>query len=214
MHDNVTVATPEADFARPDPEVVSRLAALPVANIGDAMDRLGLLDSRIQAIWPGARLAGAALTVWTRAGDNAALHEALAIAKPGDVIVVNGQGDETRALLGDLIGAKALARGVAGFVLDGAARDAESLGDIGMPVFARACTPAGPYKFGPGRVGVPVAVGGVSVNAGDVVVGDGDGVAVIARDEAERVAEAAQAVFDDEARRRAAIPAPLASVRG
>lgn len=209
MHDNVTVATPDAEFPRPDPQVVARLASLPVANIGDAMDRLGLLDSRIQAVWTGARLAGPALTVWTRAGDNAALHEALAIARPGDVIIVNGQGDESRALLGDLIGAKALARGVAGFVLDGAARDAETLGQIHMPVFARACTPAGPYKFGPGRVGVPVAVGGVSVNPGDVVVGDGDGVAVIARVDAERIAHAAQAVYDDEAERRAAIPAPL-----
>jgi regulator of RNase E activity RraA len=209
MHDNVIVATPDAEFPRPDRAVVAKLAALPVANIGDAMDRLGLLDSRIQAVWPGARLAGAALTVWTRAGDNAALHEALAIARPGDVIVVNGQGDESRALLGELIGAKALARGVAGFVLDGAARDAATLGEIRMPVFARACTPAGPYKFGPGRVGVPIAVGGVAIHPGDVVVADGDGVAVVARADAQRIADAARAVYDDEAGRRAAIPAPL-----
>ncbi|MGW7682292.1 RraA family protein [Kribbella sp. NPDC054772] len=210
MHSNVTIATPDAVFDRPPSDVIEKLAGLPVANIGDAMDRLGILDSGIQAIWPGARLAGTALTVWTRAGDNAAIHEALAIARAGDVIVVNGQGDESRALIGDLIGARALARGIAGFVIDGAARDADTLGELHMPVFARACTPAGPYKFGPGRVGVTVAVGGVAVSPGDIVVGDGDGVAVIARDQAAAVAAAAQSVFDDEADRRRAIPAPLA----
>lgn len=210
MPANVTINTPDGEFERPPVEVVQQLAALPVANIADAMDRLGALDSRIQAIWPGARVAGPALTVWTRAGDNAAIHEALTIAKPGDVIVVNGQGDETRALLGDLIGAKALARGVSGFVLDGAARDADTLGELKMPVFARACTPAGPYKYGPGRVGVTIAVGGVAVSPGDVIVGDGDGLAVIPRQAAHTIAVAAQAVHDDEASRRAAIPAPLA----
>jgi RraA family protein len=210
MNPNVTIHTPDAEFERPPAEVVQQLATLPVANIADAMDRLGALDSRIQAVWPGARIAGPALTVWTRAGDNAAIHEALAIARPGDVIVVNGQGDETRALLGDLIGAKALARGVAGFVLDGAARDADTLGELQMPVFARACTPAGPYKYGPGRVGVTIAVGGVAISPGDVIVGDGDGLAVIPRHEAHTIAAAAQAVHDAEANKRAAIPAPLA----
>ena len=210
MHDNVTIHTPDAHFPRPPRDVIDRLGTLPVANIGDAMDRLGLLDSRIQGIWPGARLVGPALTVWTRAGDNAAIPEAIRIARPGDVIVVNGEGDETRALLGDLIGARALAAGIAGFVLDGAARDADTLGEMRLPVVAGACTPAGPYKFGPGRVGVTIAVGGVAVNPGDVVVGDGDGLAVIARDAAAGVAAAAQEVFDDEARRRASIPAPVA----
>lgn len=194
-----------ADFARPDPALVERLAALPAANIGDAMDRLGALDSHIQAIWPGARVAGPALTVWTREGDNAAIHEALGIARPGDVIVVNGGGDEHRALLGELIGGRAKAAGVAGFVLDGAARDAADLGEIGMPVFARACTPAGPYKHGPGRIGVTVAVGGVAVSPGDVVIGDGDGVVVVPLGDLERVVPAAEAVFEDEGRRRAAI---------
>jgi regulator of RNase E activity RraA len=210
MHDNVTIHTPDAEFPRPPRQVIDQLADLPVANIGDAMDRLGLLDSRIQGVWAGARLAGPALTVWTRAGDNAAIHEAIRIARPGDVIVVNGQGDESRALLGDLIGARALAAGIAGFVLDGAARDADTLGEIRMPVFARACTPAGPYKYGPGRVGVTIAVGGVAVNPGDVVVGDGDGVAVVAREDASRIAAAAREVFDEEARRRATIGAPVA----
>lgn len=205
MTETVSVSPAVADFVRPSPEVVRRLAALPTANIGDAMERLGALDSRIQAIWPGATVAGPAFTVWTRAGDNAAIHQALRIAEPGDVIVVNGQADESRALLGELIGGRAAAAGIVGFVLDGAARDAADLGHIGMPVFARACTPAGPYKHGPGRLGVTIAVGGVAVSLGDIVIGDADGVVVVPQADAEAVATAAEAVFADEARRREAI---------
>jgi len=204
--DNIKIMPTAAGFHRPSPDTVRRLAALPVANIGDAMDRLGILDSRIQAIWPGARLAGPALTVWTRAGDNAAIHATMKLARPGDVIVVNGEADESRALLGELMGERARAAGIAGFVLDGAARDAVNLAELLMPVFARACTPAGPYKFGPGRVATTIAVGGVAVSPGDIVVGDGDGVAVIPLAEGEAIAAAAEAVFADEAARRDAIP--------
>ncbi|RAX18753.1 methyltransferase [Pseudarthrobacter sp. AG30] len=196
-----------ADFARPDQGIVDRLAKLPAANIGDAMDRLGVADSAIQAVWPGAKLAGPAFTVWTRPGDNKGIHAALQLARPGDVIVVAGGADESRALLGELIGERAINLGVAGFVLDGAARDAEALGEIGMPVFARATSPAGPYKDGPFRLGSAVAFGGVPVLPGDVIVGDSDGVVVIPRDQAAVVADAAEAVFADETGRRQAIVA-------
>lgn len=196
-----------ADFARPDQGIVDRLAKLPAANIGDAMDRLGVADSAIQAVWPGAKLAGPAFTVWTRPGDNKGIHAALQLARPGDVIVVAGGADQSRALLGELIGERAINLGVAGFALDGAVRDAEALGEIGMPVFARATSPAGPYKDGPFRLGTAVAFGGVPVLPGDVIVGDSDGVVVIPRDQAAAVAEAAEAVFADETGRRQAIVA-------
>lgn len=205
MPETVSISPAVAGFDRPDPDSIRRLGALPTANIGDAMDRLGALDSRIQAAWPGAKVAGPAFTVWTRAGDNAAIHAALRVAEPGDVIVVNGQGDESRALLGDLLGGRAKDAGIVGFVVDGAVRDAADLAEIGMPVFARACTPAGPYKHGPGRLGVTIAVGGVAIGLGDIVVGDADGVVVVPRADAEAVATAAEAVFADEARRREAI---------
>ncbi|MFK0006442.1 methyltransferase [Paenarthrobacter sp. NPDC090520] len=195
----------DADFPRPDRAVLDRLAKLPAANIGDAMDRLGVADSAIQAIWSGARLAGPAFTVWTRPGDNQGIHQALQVARPGDVIVVAGGADESRALLGELIGEKAINLGIAGFALDGAARDAEALAEIGMPVFARAITPAGPYKNGPSRLGGPVAFGGVPVMPGDIIIGDPDGVVVIPREQAAAVADAAEAVFADETSRRAAI---------
>jgi regulator of RNase E activity RraA len=199
--------TIDADFPRPGRDVVERLAKLPAANIGDAMDRLGVADSAIQAIWPGALLAGPAFTVWTRPGDNQGIHKALQLARPGDVIVVAGGGDASRALLGELIGERAINLGIAGFALDGAARDAEALGEIGMPVFARGTSPAGPYKDGPYRLGTPLAFGGVPVLPGDVIIGDSDGVVVVPRDRAAAVAEAAEAVFADETNRRQAIVA-------
>ncbi|MEU6713993.1 methyltransferase [Nonomuraea sp. NPDC046802] len=186
-------------------DVLARLAVLPTANIGDAMDRLGALDSRIRAVWPGARVAGRAFTIWTRSGDNALIHQALDVVRPGDVIVVNGGGDESRALIGELIGQRAKNAGVAGFVIDGAVRDAEGLGEMGMPVFARAVTPAGPYKNGPGHLGRTIAVGGVAVAPGDLILGDADGVVVVPLAEAERVAQAAEAVFANEEGKRAAI---------
>lgn len=195
----------DADFPRPDQHLLERLAKLPAANIGDAMDRLGVADSAIHAVWPGAHLAGPAFTVWTRPGDNQGIHRALQLAKPGDVIVVAGGGDESRALLGELIGERAINLGIAGFALDGAARDAEALGEIGMPVFARAITPAGPYKNGPSRLATPVSFGGVPVMPGDIIIGDSDGVVVIPREQAANVADAAEAVFADETNRRAAI---------
>ena len=194
-----TVDPTLADFPRASDEVIERFAALPAANIADAMDRFGALDSAIQAVWDGAHLAGSALTVWSREGDNLAIDQALEIAHPGDVILVNSYGYEQRALLGDIIGAQAKKRGVAGFVLDGACRDREGLAEIGMPVFARALTPAGPYKTGPGRVGQIVACGGVAVAPGDIVVGDADGVVVIPLADAERVLAAGEAKRDTEA---------------
>jgi regulator of RNase E activity RraA len=162
-------------------------------------------DSAIHAIWPGARLAGPAFTVWTRPGDNQGIHRALQLARPGDVMVVAGGGDESRALLGELIGERAISLGLAGFALDGAARDAEALGEIGMPVFARAVTPAGPYKDGPSRLGTPISFGGIPVLPGDIIIGDSDGVVVVPRELAAQVAEAAEAVFADESSRRAGI---------
>lgn len=182
--------------------LIERLRTVPAANIGDGMERLGLLDSSVQAVWPGARVVGPAFTVWTRSGDNLFIHKALEECSAGDVIVVNGHGDLSRALIGELIGARAAAKGIAGFVIDGAVRDAEGLQGYGMPVFARAITPAGPYKYGPGRLQVPIAVAGVAVLPGDLIVGDGDGVAVIPKAMAETVTAAAEAVQLDEAERR------------
>lgn len=209
MHDPVAVG----NFPRADAEILDRLAQLPSANIGDAMDRMGVLDSRIQSVWPGARLLGSALTVWTRPGDNLYVLKALDLASPGDVIAINGHGDESRALIGEMIGGRAKARGIAGFVIDGAIRDASGLAAYGMPVFARAATPAGPYKNGPGRIASTIALGGVAVAPGDILVGDDDGVAVVPLHEAAQIVEAAEEIRAVEEQKRTVIAAALKEPR-
>jgi regulator of RNase E activity RraA len=114
--------------------------------------------------------------VRTRPGDNLAIHEALELIRPGDVLVVDGGGDVSRALVGEIMKAIAQRRGCAGFVIDGAIRDADALARDSFPCFARAAIHAGPYKAGPGEINVPVSIGGMVVHPGDIVVGDGDGV--------------------------------------
>jgi RraA family protein len=184
-------------------DVVRRFASVPAANVGDAQERFGIASGLVP-MWPGAKLAGPALTVWTRPGDNLYIHHALDIAEPGDIIVINGHGDLSRALIGDLIGIRAKSLGVGGFVIDGAVRDADALADCEMPVFARAVTPAGPYKHGPGRLQQPVAIAGVVVVPGDIIVADADGVVVVQRAEAERVLADAEKIEASEAEKRLA----------
>ncbi len=182
-------------------ELLRRFAPIPAANVGDAMDRLGALAG-IHSVWPGARLLGPAFTVWTRAGDNVVIHQAIDTAPAGSVLVINGEGDITRALLGEMMGAKAKRKGIAGFVVDGMVRDAGGLQELGMPVFARGVTPAGPYKNGPGRLGEPVAVGNVAVTPGDIVLGDDDGVVIIPAARAATIILGAEKIFEKEAGKR------------
>jgi RraA family protein len=195
----------------PIDDLAAAFGTLAVANIGDARDRMGMLDAGIRAPWRGAWLVGRARTVWTRPGDNQAIHRILPSCRPGDVLVVNGGGDTTRALIGELIAEKAKAKGVVGMVIDGVVRDGVELERIGFPVWSRGLCPAGPYKDGPGKLDVPVAVGGVAVGPGDVVVADDDGVIVIPAAEAAASLLGGRAVETDEAQRRAAILAGGAS---
>lgn len=124
----------------------------------------------------GRTMVGTALTVRTASGDNLMIHKALDLVRPGQVIVVDGGGDTSRALIGEIMANIALSRGAAGFVLDGAVRDAAALAILDLPVFARTAIHRGPYKNGPGEINVPVSVGGMVVTPGDIVVGDADGV--------------------------------------
>ncbi|MER6988895.1 DUF1932 domain-containing protein [Saccharopolyspora hirsuta] len=200
-----------ADSARAQvDDVLAGYAGLAVANIGDARERMGMLDGGIRPLWKGARLVGRARTVSVRSGDNLAVHRAVEASQPGDVLVINGQGDTSRALIGELIAERAKARGVVGMVIDGAARDVAELERIGFGVWARGVSPAGPYKHGPGQVNVPVAVGGVVACPGDVVVADDDGVIVVPAAEAVTSLLGGRAVEADEAQRRAAILAGTA----
>ncbi|MDB5657981.1 MAG: methyltransferase [Cypionkella sp.] len=126
--------------------------------------------------YTGLRMVGPALTVQTRAGDNLAIHQALEIAQPGDIIVVDGGGDTSRALVGEIMKAIAESRGVAGFVIDGAIRDVDAFRQSDFPCFARGSIHRGPYKDGPGKFGTPVSIGSTLITPGDIAVGDADGV--------------------------------------
>jgi len=166
---------------RTSPEDIRRLGEVPAANVGDALARMTVLDGGIRLVTERSELLGNALTVDVRAGDNLAIHRALDDAHPGDVLVINGHGDITRALVGDLIGEIMISAGITGAVVDGAVLDVRALSELGLTVYARAVTPAGPFKDGPGSIGFPVAVGGMVVAPGDVIVGDADGVVVVPR---------------------------------
>jgi len=191
----------------PDEDLLAGLADVPVANLGDARDRMGMCDGGIRSLWRGAKVAGRARTVWTRSGDNAAIKQIIASTRPGDVLVVNGGGDTTRALIGELMAEQLRYMGVRGMIIDGAVRDVAELERIGFGVWARGTSPAGPYKNGPGQLDVPVAVGGVVVNPGDLVVADDDGVIVIPPTEARASLVGGRTVLAFETQRRADIVA-------
>ena len=123
-------------------------------------------------------MAGPALTVKTRPGDNLMLHKALDLAEPGDVIVVDAGGDLTNAIIGEIMSGYAASRGLGGIVINGAIRDAGALRRASFPVYAAGVTHRGPYKDGPGEINVPIAIDGMVIEPGDLIVGDEDGVLV------------------------------------
>jgi len=172
------------DIERVDAAVVDQASKFPSSILADVAGRRGALHGRIAPLAPTMRFAGPALTVEVRPGDNLMIHAALAIARPGDVIVVDGKGDLSSALMGEIMCQQAAVLGVAAVVIDGAVRDGEAIRELGLPMYAAGLNPNGPTKFVPGRLNHPISIGGVTVNPGDLVVGDGDGVTVIERDKA------------------------------
>ena len=190
---------------RPKPRIVTELGRYSTGIVTDAMHRLGAMDGGIRTVWPGGRLVGSALTVWVRAGDNACIYEAIALAEPGDVLVVNAQGSITHAVFGELMARACQASGVAGIVVDGAIRDAEALSALKFPAFARGACASGPLKDGTGEVGFPVACGGVVCASGDLVLADGDGVGVVPIVDADAVLERARQIEAWEEERRHAL---------
>jgi regulator of RNase E activity RraA len=147
------------------------------------------------------RLAGPAFTIEVRHGDNLMIHAALRLARPGDILVVDGKGDRTCALMGAIMIRTCRARGIAGVVLDAAVRDTDELRELGFPVYSVGSNPNGPTKFIPGRINWPISCGGVAISPGDLIVGDADGVVAIERDRAASLLDLAAAkVTDEEAR--------------
>ncbi|SDO95825.1 Regulator of RNase E activity RraA [Streptomyces sp. cf386] len=194
--DNVRVST---GWGRVDRHVLDRFREHSVANLGDALDRLNIVDGGIAPVWHGARAVGTALPVLTVAGDNKAVIAALDHIRPGDIVVINAFGYEGRAIIGDNLAQRFDVYGAVGAVVDGYVRDGAIIEKLGVPVFARGLTPAGPFKNGPGTIGDPVAVGGVVVNPGDIVAADADGVIVVPPHRAEEALAAVEAIVAREA---------------
>lgn len=179
----------------PDKEVMMQFKSIPASNTCDVMGRNAAMNPRIRLVSQPKEqmMVGPALTVKARGGDNLALHAALNIAQEGDVLVVSNEGDNTRALMGEIMMAYLrYDRKVAGIILDGPIRDIDEIGKWDFPVYATGTTPGGPYKEGPGEVNVPIACGEISVNPGDIILADPDGVIVIPRKDAAQILEDAK----------------------
>lgn len=193
------------DFERVAPDTVAGARTFASSILADVAGRRGALDGRIQALAPTMRACGPAFTIEVRPGDNLMIHAAMAIAKPGDVLVIDGKGDLASALMGEIMCQQCVALGIAGVVIDGAVRDSVALRELGLPVYAAGLNPNGPTKFIPGRINHPISIGGVSVNPGDLVVGDADGVTVIERRKAAAMLPLATQKVADETKRIADI---------
>ena len=174
-------------------QLVEAFKGLPVANISDCMARMTAGGPRLRPMHGGGYLAGPALTVKCRPGDNLLIHKAIALGQPGDVVVVDAGGDLTNALFGEIMLATAAKAGLAGIVLNGAVRDADELARSSFPVYAAGITHRGPYKDGPGEINVPIALDGMVIEPGDLVVGDADGLLCVPFAEAESLLAATRA---------------------
>lgn len=188
-----------------DATTVKKFLDLPVANVSDVMSRMTAGGANLRPYHSGGMLAGPALTVKARPGDNLMIHKALQMAKPGDVIVVDAGGDLSNALIGELMHATAEKAGVGGFVINGAIRDVAYIRAHSFPVFAAGVTHRGPYKDGPGEVNVPIAIDGMVIEPGDLILGDDDGLLCVPYDQTEKV-------YADAVKKQAAEAKTMASI--
>lgn len=185
--------TVESSVNRPDDDVVSGFKGIPSSIASDVTGNVGFaMDSGMKPVYSGAEVAGTALTVKAAPGDNLIIHKAITMAEPGDVLVIDANGYVETGHLGELMCASCKAHDLAGIVIDGAIRDRADIAEMEFPVYARGVHPQGPLKQDPGSINVPVSCGGVTVEPGDVIVGDGEGITVVPADEAETVLESAR----------------------
>ena len=213
MIEDPPLLTIRSDFARPAAAAVAALAGVPSGHLVDALGGHGALDYRIKPVTEGPPAAqtfcGVALTCDCGPADNLAVFAALEALRPGDVIVAATDAFMGCAVVGDLLLGMAKNAGAAAFVTDGLARDLDGIEGVGMPVFCRGVSPNSPARNGPGRLGLPVTLGGVTVASGDLVAGDRDGVVVVPRAEIDAVIQALAGVRAAEAALEAKVKAGL-----
>lgn len=188
-------------------DIIKRVELLNTTLISDAMGCTGSMDYKIKPVAPGMKVAGTALTVSLRPGDNLFLHQAIYDGKEGYVLVADGKGHTANAYLGELMAGAAKAIGIEGIIIDGLVRDKETLSESEFPIFAKGFIPNGPLKDGPGELHKPISCGGVSVIPGDLIVGDDDGIIVVPRDKIEEILSKAEKKLDYEKKRLETISA-------
>jgi 4-hydroxy-4-methyl-2-oxoglutarate aldolase len=178
---------------RADSEVVEALGQAGTATVHEAIGRRGYLGPELRPIQQGLKIAGTAVTVLSHPGDNMMIHAAVEVCEPGDILVVATTAPSTHGMFGDLLATSLLARGVRGLVIDAAVRDTADLRQMGFGVWTRHVSCQGTVKATPGSVNIPIAIGGVAINPGDVICADDDGAVVVAREAADWALEQSEA---------------------
>jgi regulator of RNase E activity RraA len=185
---------------RVSPAMINKWQDIPVANASDCMSRLTAGGPRLRPFHAETPLCGPAFTVKTRPGDNLMVHKALDIALPGDVVVVDAGGDLTNSIVGEIMISYARERGLGGIVINGSIRDSAAIGRQKFPVYAAGITHRGPMRSGPGEIGRSIAIDGMVIEPGDLIIGDADGLLTIPFDQVAEVCTAATAKREAESK--------------
>jgi len=191
------------NIKRAERSATDRLASLGSATVHEAMGRVGLMKTYMRPIYPGAQISGTAVTVLLQPGDNWMMHVAAEQIQPGDIVVAACTTDNTDGFFGDLLATSFMARGARGLIIDGGCRDIKVLQEMGFPVWSRAISSKGTVKATLGSVNIPVVCAGMTVNPGDAIVADDDGVVVVPAAMVVKAADAAAARESLESEKRA-----------